>query len=91
VRMVLNAEGNKIGHLRSIAADASPLLRCTTKRCKMRIDGNPNDRTGPLLESVLKPIYAAYAALKAAWGCRTHQPLDLNLPERGSNWTRTEP
>jgi len=44
------------------------------------IDGDPNDRTGPLLEPVLKPLYAAYGALVRAREAR--QPLDLDLPER---------
>ncbi len=44
------------------------------------IDGHPNDRTGALLEPVLKPLYAAYDALVEAR--RRRQPLDLDLPER---------
>ena len=44
------------------------------------IDGEPNDRTGPLLEPVLEPLYAAYGALVRAREAR--QPLDLDLPER---------
>ena len=44
------------------------------------IDGRANDRTEALLEPVLKPLYAAYAALKLARAER--QPLDLDLPER---------
>ncbi len=44
------------------------------------IDGTPTDRTAPHLEGVLKPLYAAYAALKIAQEKR--QPLDLDLPER---------
>ena len=36
--------------------------------------------TGPLLEPVLQPLYAAYEALKRARDER--QPLDLDLPER---------
>jgi ribonuclease R len=36
--------------------------------------------TAPLLEPVLKPLYAAYAATKTARALR--QPLDLDLPER---------
>jgi len=44
------------------------------------IDGQPNDRTKPLLEPVLRPLYAAYAALQDARARR--QPLDLDLPER---------
>ena len=44
------------------------------------IDGEPNDRTGPLLGPVLEPLYAAYGALVRAREAR--QPLDLDLPER---------
>ena len=44
------------------------------------IDGTPNERTSPLLEPVLQPLYAAYAALLEARQLR--QPLELNLPER---------
>ena len=44
------------------------------------IDGSPNDRTADLLDPVLRPLYAAYAALTKARARR--QPLDLDLPER---------
>jgi len=44
------------------------------------IDGRPDEATAPLLEPVLKPLYAAYAALKVARDAR--EPLDLDLPER---------
>jgi ribonuclease R len=43
------------------------------------IDGYPSDRTAPLLE-ILRPLYAAYAALMRARS--TRQPLELDLPER---------
>ena len=79
VRMVLDAEGNKIGHTFHRGLMRSP-ASLHYEEVQDAIDGNPNDRTGPLQEPVLKPIYAAYAALKAARAER--QPLDLNLPER---------
>ena len=44
------------------------------------IDGSPNDKTAPLLDDVLRPLYAAYSALKTARHDR--QPLELDLPER---------
>ncbi|MCH2163705.1 MAG: ribonuclease R [Marinovum sp.] len=44
------------------------------------IDGDANEATEHLLEPVLKPLYAAYAALVKAREAR--QPLDLELPER---------
>ena len=79
VRMVLNAAGNKIGHSFHRGLMRSP-ASLHYEEVQDAIDGTPNDRTGPLLEPVLKPIYAAYAALKAARSER--QPLDLDLPER---------
>ena len=44
------------------------------------IDGRPDDITGPLLEPILKPLYAAYGLVKLARDER--DPLDLDLPER---------
>jgi ribonuclease R len=43
------------------------------------IDGRPNDKTGPLLEPILKPLYACYRAMAKARDQRG--PLDLDLPE----------
>ena len=79
VRMQIDAEGNKIGHrfVRGLMRSAASLNYAEVQEA---IDGNPNDRTGPLLETVLKPLYAAYAALKKARSMR--QPLELDLPER---------
>ncbi|AZQ69086.1 ribonuclease R [Silicimonas algicola] len=44
------------------------------------IDGQPNEKTVPLLETVIRPLYAAYHALATARKAR--EPLDLDLPER---------
>ena len=44
------------------------------------IDGKPSEKCVPLLEPVLKPLWAAYAALAKARDKRA--PLDLDLPER---------
>ena len=79
VRMVLDAAGNKIGHSFHRGLMRSP-ASLHYEEVQDAIDGAPNDRPGPLLDPVLKPIYAAYAALKAARAER--QPLDLDLPER---------
>ncbi|WP_170419984.1 ribonuclease R [Ruegeria arenilitoris] len=79
VRMRIDANGNKIDHrfVRGLMRSAASLHYAEVQEA---IDGTPNDRTGPLLESVLKPLYAAYGALKTARNER--QPLDLDLPER---------
>ena len=44
------------------------------------MDGAPNDRVAPWMEEVIRPLYAAYDALRRAR--ETRQPLDLDLPER---------
>ncbi|SEN15115.1 RNAse R [Pseudorhodobacter antarcticus] len=78
VRMVLDAHGRKISHrftrgmMRSVAS-------LSYAQVQSAIDGNPDAVTEPLLD-VLRPLYAAYAALKLARAER--QPLDLDLPER---------
>ena len=79
VRMRLDAQGNKIGHrfVRGIMRSAASL---TYEQVQGAQDGNPDDVTGPLMERVITPLYAAYAAAAAARSRR--QPLDLDLPER---------
>ncbi len=79
VRMQIDAKGEKIGQkfVRGLMKSPASLHY---EEVQDAIDGTPNDKTAPLLEDVLKPLYAAYAALKTAR--ETRQPLDLDLPER---------
>ncbi len=79
VRMVIDAHGNKISHrfLRGLMRSAASL---NYEEVQAAIDGQPSDRTAPFLEPVLRPLYAAYAALVTARAER--QPLELDLPER---------
>lgn len=79
VRMQIDADGNKIGHRfeRAIMRSAKSL---TYQDAQAAFDGHPNDTTGPLLEPVIKPLFAAYHALVNARAAR--QPLELDLPER---------
>jgi ribonuclease R len=43
------------------------------------IDGKPNDKTGPLLDPILKPLWAAY---RCVWEAREkRQPLEIDAPE----------
>ncbi len=44
------------------------------------MDGDANDKVAPLMDEVIRPLYAAYEALTQARNRR--QPLDLDLPER---------
>ncbi len=79
VRMVIGADGRKRSHTfhRVLIRSAAKLAYT---QAQAAIDGRPEDTTGPLLDPVLKPLYAAYDALKRARGERA--PLDLDLPER---------
>ena len=79
VRMVLDSHGNKLAHSFHRALMKSPASLHYTE-VQEAIDGVPNDRTKPLLEPVLKPLYAAFNALTEAR--KRRQPLDLDLPER---------
>jgi ribonuclease R len=79
VRMVLDEAGNKLSHSfhRGLMRSSASL---NYEEVQAAMDGAPNERTEPLLEPVLKPLYAAYAALADAR--KRRQPLDLDLPER---------
>ncbi len=79
VRMVIDAEGRKIAHSfhRGLMQSAASLHYEEVQAAR---DGAPNDKTGPLLEPVIQPLYAAYEALLTARSKR--QPLELDLPER---------
>jgi len=79
VRMQIDAHGEKIGHrfLRGLMRSAASL---DYGEVQQAADGRPNDRCAPLLDQVIAPLYAAYAALAKAR--KRRQPLDLDLPER---------
>ena len=54
--------------------------RLTYEQVQQAVDGQPDDVTAPLLEPVLKPLYAAYRCLLKARLQRG--TLELDLPER---------
>ena len=79
VAMRIDAQGQKIRHefhrglMKSVAS-------LNYEEVQDAIDGQPNDKTAPLMQEIIRPIYAAYAALVKARALR--QPLELDLPER---------
>jgi ribonuclease R len=79
VRMVIGNDGRKRSHTfhRVLMRSAAKLHYA---QAQAAIDGKPDDTTGPLLDPILKPLYAAYALVKLARDER--DPLDLDLPER---------
>ncbi len=78
-RMVIGADGSKRSHTfhRIMMKSAAKL---SYEQAQAAIDGRTDETTGPLTSPVLRPLYAAYDALKRARAERS--PLDLDLPER---------
>ncbi len=79
VRMCFDSEGRKTSHsfhriiMRNHANLAYP-------RAQAAIDGQPDEKTEPILKSVLEPLWAAYRCMMK--GRNHRQPLELDLPER---------
>ncbi|MEZ5827616.1 MAG: ribonuclease R [Hyphomicrobiales bacterium] len=79
VRMIFDKDGRKLSHrfFRGLMRSAASL---SYEQAQAAIDGRTDDTTGPLLDTVLRPLWGAYASLVIA---RTERaPLDLDLPER---------
>jgi ribonuclease R len=79
LRMVIGVDGRKRSHKfhRIMMRSAAKL---SYEQAQAAIDGRPDEATEPLVDSVLKPLYAAYSVVKIE---REHRnPLDLDLPER---------
>ncbi|GGD05263.1 ribonuclease R [Aquisalinus flavus] len=73
------ADGRKIGH-RFYRAMIRSHAGLSYNEAQDAIDGAISEHARPVYESVLKPLWAAYAAVKTARDKRA--PLDLDLPER---------
>ena len=79
VRMRIDEFGTKLDQTfhRGIMRSGASL---TYQEVQAAMDGQPSERAAKMMDEVIGPLYAAYAALKHARG--TRQPLDLDLPER---------
>lgn len=79
VRMVFSKEGRKASHTfhRIMMKSAAKL---SYQQAQAAIDGNPDDKSGPLLEPILKPLWNAYRIMTV--GRNRRQPLELDMPER---------
>jgi len=79
VRMVFDKAGRKRSHRfhRALMRSAAKL---SYEEAQAAIDGRPDDRTGPLMERVLAPLFAAYATLKLGRDARS--PLEIDSAER---------
>lgn len=79
VHIWLDAEGRKRRH-RFVRGLMRSAARLTYEQVQEVRNGNPDETTRPLAETVIAPLYAAYAALDRAR--RRRGTLDLDLPER---------
>jgi ribonuclease R len=79
VRMIIGRDGRKRSHTfhRVLMRSAAKL---NYQQAQSAISGRTDEVTDTLVDNVLKPLYAAYEALKKARDARG--PLDLDLPER---------
>jgi ribonuclease R len=77
--MVIAPDGRKKSHSfhRIVFRSAA---RLSYEQAQRAIDGKPDDKTGPILETILRPLWAAYATMAKARDKRG--PLELDLPER---------
>ena len=79
VQMCFDKYGAKIDH-RFMRAIMHSHAKLSYEQAQMAIDGQGDEATLPLLEPVLKPLWAAWRNMLKA-RARRH-PLDLDLPER---------
>lgn len=79
VELVFDKNGHKRRHKfkRVLMKSAAKL---SYNQAQAAIDGHPDEKTAPLLEPILKPLWQAYEAVKQARDARA--PLELDLPER---------
>ncbi len=79
VRMIFDARGVKRRHefVRGIMRSAA---RLTYQQAQAAFDGKPDQKTAPIQDRVMRPLWAAYRTVSLARNERS--PLDLDLPER---------
>lgn len=79
VRMRIDEKGKLLGHRFSRGLMRSA-ARLTYEQVQAARNGKPDEKTGPLLETVINPLYEAFALLDEAR--KRRGTLDLDLPER---------
>ncbi len=77
--MWIDSKGRAIRH-RLVRGLMRSAARLTYEQVQAAMDGAPDDMTGPLVETIVKPLYGAYESLLKARAERG--TLELDLPER---------
>lgn len=79
VEMIFSKDGHKQRH-KFMRANMRSAAKLAYEEAQAAIDGKPGGKAGEILETVLKPLWAAYHAVAKARDTRS--PLDLDMPER---------
>ncbi|MDQ4135115.1 MAG: ribonuclease R [Pseudomonadota bacterium] len=79
VRMIVGPDGRKKSHTfhRVMMRSAA---KVSYQQAQAAIDGRTDEVTRPIIDTILKPLWAAYSAVRKARDIR--EPLFLDLPER---------
>ena len=79
VRMVFDRHGRKTGHkfTRGLMRSAAKL---SYEQAQAAADGQPDDVAGPLVKTIIEPLWAAYRCMLI--GRRARQPLNIESMER---------
>jgi ribonuclease R len=79
VRMVFDATGRKKSHkfVRGLMRSAAKL---SYEQAQAAVDGQPDDKTGPLLDPILQPLWAAFRLMGK--GREQRSPLAIESDER---------
>jgi len=79
VRMVFDARGRKVAHkfTRGLMRSAAKL---SYEEAQAAADGNPGDKAGPLMKTVIEPLWAAYRCMLIGRNARS--PLAIESAER---------
>ena len=79
VRMVFDRNGRKVSHrfVRGLMRSAAKL---SYEQAQAGADGTPDDKTGPLVDGIIKPLWSAYAVMLKGRNARS--PLAIESDER---------
>jgi ribonuclease R len=79
VRMVIDSQGEKRSHT-FMRAMMRSMAKLSYQEAQAAFDGAPSVKCAHLMDTALRPLWAAYKLMAAARDRRA--PLDLDLPER---------
>ncbi|MFC0633037.1 ribonuclease R [Brevundimonas balnearis] len=79
VRMVFSKDGRKLSH-RFVRGLMRSHAKLAYEQAQAAIDGQPDDATRPIMDTILYPLWNAYAAMLK--GRERRAPLAIESPER---------